>query len=90
MIQAEELEIDSENINIDRNSKDGAIKRFLGIEGDLGSPMGLSNDFAVRVIRHVGNYQEVYERNLGQPFDLERGKNALWRDGCLMYSPPFK
>ena len=90
MIQAEELDIDSKNINIYRNSKDGEIKRFLGIEGDLGSQMGLSNDFAVRVIRHVGNYREVYERNLGQPFGLERGKNALWRDGGLMYSPPFR
>lgn len=90
MIQAEELDIDSENINIYRNSKDGEIKRFLGIEGNLGSQMGLSNDFAVRVIRHVGNYHEVYERNLGQPFGLERGKNALWRDGGLMYSPPFR
>ena len=90
MIQAEELDIDSENINIYRNSKDGEMRRFLGIEGDLGSQMGLSNDFAVRVIEHVGNYREVYERNLGKPFGLQRGQNALWSNGGLMYSPPFR
>ena len=90
MIQAEELDIDSENINIYRNSKDGETRRFIGIEGDLGSQMGLSDDFAVRVIKHVGNYREVYERNLGKPFGLKRGQNALWLDGGLMYSPPFR
>ena len=89
-IQAEELDIDSKNINIYRNSKDGEVRRFLGMEGDLGSQMGLSDDFAVRVIKHVGNYQEIYERNLGKPFGLKRGQNALWNDGGLMYSPPFR
>ena len=89
-IQAEELDIDSENINIYRNTKDGETRRFLGIEGELGSQMGLSDDFAVRVIKHVGNYREIYERNLGKPFGLKRGQNALWFDGGLMYSPPFR
>ena len=51
--------------------------------------MGLSNDFAVRIVRHVGNYREIYERNISNPFGLERGENALWRDGGLMYSPSF-
>ena len=90
MIQAEELGIDSENINLYKNSKDREIRRFLGLEEDLGSQMGLSNDFAVRIVRHVGNYREIYERNISNPFGLKRGENALWRDGGLMYSPPFR
>ena len=89
LIQAEELNITSENLNIYRQSKELAIRRFLGIDSKLGSAMGLSDDFARRIIEHVGNYGEIYERNLGQPFGLERGKNALWQDGGLMYSPPF-
>ena len=89
LIQAEELGINSENINSFKNTKDSEIKRFLGIGSDVGSKMGLSDDFTARIIKHVGNYGEIYERNIGQPFNLERGQNALWRDGGLMYSPPF-
>lgn len=89
LIQAEELGIDSENINSFKNTQDSEIKRFLGNSSDADSIPGLSNDFPARIIEHVGNYGEIYERNIGQPFDLERGQNALWRDGGLMYSPPF-
>lgn len=52
--------------------------------------MGLTNDFALRVIKHVGNYGEIYERNLGKPLGLERGLNQLWTKGGLLYSPPFR
>ena len=89
LIQAEELNINSSNINVYKNSQDLEIKNFLGRNSELGSQMGLSNDFAVRIIKRVGNYQEIYDRNIGQPFGLERGQNALWKDGGLMYSPPF-
>ncbi len=89
LIQAEELNINSTNINIYKNSQDLEIKNFLGKNGELGSAMGLSNDFAFRIIKHVGNYQEIYDRNIGEPFGLARGQNALWKDGGLMYSPPF-
>lgn len=89
LIQAEELNIDSTNLNIYKSSQDLEIKNFLGKNGNFGTEMGLSNDFTMRVIRHVGNYQEIYDRNIGQPFGLERGQNALWKDGGLMYSPPF-
>ena len=89
LVQAEELGIDSENINSFKTSQDSEIKRFLGIDSDVGSLMGLSDDFTARIIKHVGNYGEIYDRNIGQPFDLERGQNALWTDGGLMYSPPF-
>ena len=90
MIQAEELGIDSQNIDSFAQTEDPTIRRFLGAEGNLGEDMGLPNDFAQRVVRHVGNYGEVYERNIGEPFDLERGLNALWTDGGLMYAPPFR
>ena len=89
LIQAEELNIDSVNLSTQKDSQDSQVRRFLGVNGNLGSEMGLSNDFASRIIKHVGNYQEIYNRNLGEPFGFQRGQNALWRDGGLMYSPPF-
>lgn len=89
LIQAEELNITSDNFNLYDRSRDTSIRRFLGLEGSLGRDMGLSNDFARRIIEHVGNYGEIYNRNLTQPFGLERNRNALWTNGGLMYSPPF-
>jgi general L-amino acid transport system substrate-binding protein len=90
LIQAEELGIDSKNINSFQTTQDPEIKRFLGIEEKLGEGMGLSNDFAARAIKHVGNYGEIYERNIYQPFKLDRGPNKLWTQGGLLYSPPFR
>ena len=89
-IEAEELGINSQNVASFAQTEDPEIKRFLGAEGNLGEDMGLSNDFAQRVVTHVGNYGEIYERNIGQPFGLERGLNALWENGGLMYAPPFR
>jgi len=90
MIKAEELKINSQNVDSFQDPKNPEIRRFLGLEGDMGAKLGLSNDFSRRIIKHVGNYGEVYERNIGEPFGLERGTNALWQDGGLMYSPPFR
>ena len=90
MIQGEELGINSQNVASFAQTKDPEIGRFLGTEGNLGEDMGLPNDFAQKVVKHVGNYGEVYQRNIGEPFGLERGLNALWSDGGLMYSPPFR
>jgi general L-amino acid transport system substrate-binding protein len=89
MIQAEELGITSQNVDEFLTSEDPVVRRLLGVEGELGSKLGLSNDFVYRVIKLVGNYGEVYERNLA-PYDLARGQNALWTQGGLMYSPPFR
>jgi general L-amino acid transport system substrate-binding protein len=89
MIQAEELGITSANVDSFLTSEDPVVRRLLGVEGELGSKLGLSNDFIYRVIKLVGNYGEVYERNLS-PFNLARGQNALWTDGGLMYAPPFR
>ena len=90
LIQAEEFGITSENLNTFANSEDPRIKRFLGIEGSIGQNMGLSNDFAARIIKHLGNYGEIYERNIGKPLNLDRGLNQIWTEGGLLYSPPFR
>ena len=92
LIEAEELGLTSDNIADAVSSEDPTVLRFVGAEGTLGEDMGLPNDFAARAVANVGNYAEIYERNLGQDseFKLDRGLNALWRDGGLLYSPPFR
>jgi general L-amino acid transport system substrate-binding protein len=86
------LGITSQNIGQFATSTDPDIKRFLGTEGNLGEGLGLTNDFAARTIKHVGNYAEVYDRNLGPKtkLNLARGQNQLWSKGGLLYSPPFR
>jgi general L-amino acid transport system substrate-binding protein len=92
LFEAEELGINSSNVDSFKGSDDPNIARFLGEEGTLGTDMGLPNDFMYQVVSKVGNYSEIYERNLGEgsQFALPRGQNALWNDGGLMYSPPFR
>jgi general L-amino acid transport system substrate-binding protein len=93
LFQAEEFGITSENVGDFLTSDVPEIQRFLG-QGDnaIGSLYGIANDYMVTVIQQVGNYGEIFDRNLGPetPFHLERGLNALWTDGGLMYSPPFR
>ncbi|NES78108.1 MULTISPECIES: amino acid ABC transporter substrate-binding protein [Okeania] len=92
LIEAEELGITQANVDENKNSDDPTIRRFLGVEGNIGEGLGLSNDFVYRVIKQVGNYGEIYDRNLGKnsPFKLPRGQNNLWTNGGLLYSPPFR
>jgi len=92
LIEAEELGISQANVDAQKASEDPTVRRFLGMEGDLGEGLGLSNDFAYQVIKNVGNYGEIYERNLGKgsQFNLDRGQNDLWTRGGLLYSPPFR
>ncbi len=92
LIKAEELGINSQNVAKLANSNNPEIKRFLGREGNLGEGMGLSPDFAVRIIKHVGNYGEIYDRNLGPKtkLNLPRSYNQPWTKGGLLYSPPFR
>ncbi|MEL6928097.1 MAG: amino acid ABC transporter substrate-binding protein [Cyanobacteria bacterium J06600_6] len=89
-VKAEELDINSNNIDRLQSSKNPEVRRFLGMEGNLGTQLKLPNDFAFQVIKQVGNYDEIYQRNFREPFGLERGRNALSKDGGLMYSPPFR
>ncbi|ELS04994.1 periplasmic component of amino acid ABC-type transporter/signal transduction system [Xenococcus sp. PCC 7305] len=90
LMQAEEFGITSANLSSFDNTEDPQIQRFLGQVGNLGEDMGLPNDFAARIIKNVGNYGEIYEKNIGQPFGLERGLNNLWTNGGLLYAPPFR
>jgi general L-amino acid transport system substrate-binding protein len=91
-IEAEELGITKDNIDSFMNSEDPVVRRLLGLEGEVGKEIGLSNDFAIQVIKAVGNYGEIYNRHLGPDtiFGLERGLNDLWTNGGLLYSPPFR
>ena len=75
-----------------KSSNDPEVRRMLGADGSLGPDTGLPQDFAVRAIKAVGNYGEIFDRNLGEPtkFKMERGLNALWSDGGLYYPIPFK
>lgn len=92
LVKAEELGITSQNLAQLATTTDPDIKRFLGTEGNLGEGLGLSNDFAAKIIKHVGNYGEIYDRNLGPKtnLNLPRGQNQLWTKGGLLYSPPFR
>lgn len=92
LIAAEELGITSANVEMMRQASHPEIRRLLGVEGSLGSRIGLDDDWAYRVIAEVGNYGEIYERTIGPAtaLGLERGRNALWRDGGLIYALPFR
>lgn len=97
LMQAEESGITQANVErklaeakADSNQAD--LRRLLGVDGDLGEQLGLPNDFVVQVVKAVGNYGEVFERNLGTstPIQLDRASNRQWSNGGLIYSPPFR
>ena len=89
-ILAEEYDITSMNIDGIKNHSD-EIKQFLGVTHNMASTLELSNNFAYRIIKHIGNYGEIYDKNMGKysKLKLERGKNSLWKHGGLHCSPPF-
>lgn len=92
MIAAEAFGLNSENIDDYLDSDDPRIRRFLGTDPGNGAALGLSDDFAYRIVKSVGNYAEVYDRNVGMdsPLKLERGYNALFNDGGLMFPLAFQ
>jgi general L-amino acid transport system substrate-binding protein len=90
LIEAEEYGVTSANVDkLKAESKDPPIQRLVGTSGDIGKGLGLDNDWLVRVLKAVGNYGEMYQRNIG-PIGIARGVNAQWRDGGLMYAPPIR
>jgi general L-amino acid transport system substrate-binding protein len=93
LIDAEEHEITQAGVDEMRAaSKSPAVRRLLGAEGTLGADIGLDNDWAARAIKAVGNYGQIFERNLGKgsKLEIERGVNALWSKGGLLYVPPLQ
>lgn len=91
-IQAEEFGITSQNVDTFLTSDDPEIKRFLGVDPSLGQAIGLDPKFAYNIVKKVGNYGEIFERNLGKSTKIgfDRGLNRLWTQGGLLYSPPFR
>ncbi len=90
---AEQYGITSANVDEVRSTtQNPEIKRLLGLEGDLGLKLGLTNDFAYNIIKLVGNYGEIYARNLGEgtPTYIPRGLNSPYTEGGLLYAPPFR
>lgn len=92
MINAEELGVTSQNIDEALKSKKPDVMRLVGTEGTYGEELGLTKDWAARIIRHVGNYGEVYERNVGarSKLGIPRGLNQLWNAGGIQYAPPIR
>jgi general L-amino acid transport system substrate-binding protein len=90
LIEAEEYGVTSANVDkLKTDSKDPPIMRLVGTSGDVGKGMGFDNDWLVRVIKAVGNYGEMFNRNIS-PLGLDRDQNALWKDDGLMYAPPIR
>jgi len=91
-LEAEELGVTSKNVDEMKTSQNPNIQRVLGTSGDMGQKLGLDNEWAYRVIKQVGNYGEIFDRNVGPstPLKLERGVNAQWSQGGLMYAMPIR
>ncbi len=92
MLNAEELGVTAANAEQQKRSRNPNVRRLLGVEGPRGKGLGLSDDWSYQVIRQVGNYGESFARNVGagSALKVERGINALWRDGGLQYAPPMR
>ncbi|MBU1161758.1 MAG: amino acid ABC transporter substrate-binding protein, partial [Proteobacteria bacterium] len=88
----EEFGITSKNVDEMLNSKDPEIQRFLGVTPGMGKALGLDEKWAYNIVKQVGNYGEIFERNVGvnTPLGLERGLNALWSNGGIMYAAPVR
>jgi general L-amino acid transport system substrate-binding protein len=92
LLNAEELNVGQKNLDEQLKSGNPEIKRLLGTEGNFGEQLGLTNDWVVRIVRHVGNYAEIFDRNVGagSRLSIERGLNRLWTKGGIMYAPPVR
>ena len=93
MLDAEEFGITSANVDDQKaKSTNPEVRRFLGVEGELGKDLGVPNDWAYQMVKQVGNYGEIFEHNLGQgsPLKIERGLNGQWKEGGLQYGMPVR
>ena len=92
MLDAEELGVSSETLNEALKSEEPDVRRLVGTDGNFGEQLGLSKDWVVRIVGLVGNYVEVYDRNVGSKSRLKipRGLNALWTNGGILYAPPVR
>jgi general L-amino acid transport system substrate-binding protein len=91
-VEAEELGVTSGNVDKMLDGKNAKMRRFLGDDPGLGDALGIDRRFGYDIVKALGNYGEVFERHLGPktPIGLQRGRNALWTDGGMLFSPPFR
>lgn len=92
MINAEELGVSKSTLDEAMKSEKPDVRRFVGTEGNYGEQLGLTKDWAARIVRHVGNYGESFERNVGtgSRLGIARGLNNLWNNGGIQYAPPIR
>ncbi len=92
LINAEELGVSQGNVEQMMASDNPGVRRLLGAEGEFGNAIGLEKDWTVNIIQAVGNYGEMFERNVGEdtPLAIKRGLNALWKEGGILYAPPIR
>ncbi len=92
LLNAEELGVTQANVDEMKNSENQEIRRLVGADGTFGEGIGLSNDWAANAIKAVGNYGEIFDRNIGTGSKLQiaRGLNALWTKGGIQYAPPVR
>jgi general L-amino acid transport system substrate-binding protein len=92
MITAEELGVTSKNVDEKAKLENPELKRVLGTDGNFGEQLGVTKDWVVRIVKAVGNYGEVFDRNVGagSPLGINRGLNNLWNKGGLQYAPPIR
>ncbi len=92
MLNAEELGVSSKNVDDAMKSNLPEIRRLLGVEGNFGEQLGLTKDWMVRILKQVGNYGEVFDRNVGTSsrLGISRGLNRLWTKGGIQYAPPIR
>ncbi|MCC2111921.1 MAG: transporter substrate-binding domain-containing protein, partial [Hyphomicrobiales bacterium] len=92
MLNAEELEVSSKNVDEMKSAENPEVRRLLGVEGAFGEGIGLGNDWAYNIVKFVGNYGEIFDANVGPdtPLGISRGLNALWTKGGVQYAPPIR
>ena len=92
LVNAEELGISTATLDQAAKSEKPDVKRFVGSDGAYGEKLGLTKDWAMRIVKSVGNYGEVFERNVGaqSPLGIPRGINQLWSTGGIQYAPPIR
>jgi general L-amino acid transport system substrate-binding protein len=92
LIDAEELGVTSKNADEMKSSPNPEVRRLLGVEGDFGEKLGMPKDWSYQAIKAVGNYGEIFDRNVGagSPMKIKRGLNSLWNKGGILYAPPVR
>ncbi len=92
MLNAEEMGVTSKNVDEMKKSTNPGIRRLLGLEGDKGQSLHIPDDWSYQIVKQVGNYGEIFERNVGMdsPLKIKRGLNALWNKGGIQYAPPMR